>query len=132
MLIKEDSQELASVAKDEVRSFESRTGDGDVRDATVPRQLLKVIFPHLGEGNRRWRLHDGNKINWYLIRDEEFNDEVRRGIRSFASGDILECEVRIVQQITAENKVRTDLEILRVLNQISPPEPPPQLRFSTH
>ena len=130
MLIKENSRELESVAKDEARLFEPNPIDGDVRDVGIPSQLLKVISPHLGEGNRRWRLHDCNKTNWYLIRDEEFIDEVRQRSRRFASGDILECEVRIIQQITVEGRVTADLEVLRVLSHVSPPDSPPQLGFS--
>ena len=130
MVIKDRYSRLASVSKDEVNLFDSDSVERDVRNITVSSQLLTVVYPHLGEGNRKWRLHDGNKLNWYLIRDEEFINEVRQRIRRFAVGDILECEIRIIQQITPEGKIKSDLEIVKVLRQVTPVGDPSQLGFS--
>ena len=130
MVIKDKSNRLTSIDKDEINLFEPGSVDDEVRNITVSSQLLRIVSPHLGEGNKKWRLHDGNKINWYFIRDEHFLDEVRRRIRRFAVGDILECDVRIVQQITADGSVKSELEIIRVLSYLTPPGDPPQLGFS--
>ena len=112
--VKEDRNELESIGKQDLPSFGPLPEENDVVDAIIPRQWLKVVSPHLGEQNGRWKFHDGNRVNWYSIRDQSFENEVKKGARGFRYGDILECQVRQIQQVFSGGRIKTDFEILRV------------------
>ncbi len=116
MIVMENSEELEHLVKEDLPSFGVFPQDDDVVVSVIPRQFLRVIYPHLGDGIRRWRLTDGNKVNWYSIQDDAFVDEVRQGFRSFATGDVLVCEVRSTQRILDGGKIKTDLEVLTVFD----------------
>ena len=118
VVIKENARELASVRKDELRLFIADPDDGYAGDL-ISTEKLQIISPNLGGRNSRWRLRGSNKINWYSISDERFLDEVKRGLRRFAHGDILECNVRTIYEVTEEGTLRAHLEILKVIEQTS-------------
>ena len=114
MTFMENSDEVEYLVKDDLPSFEVSPQDDNVVVSVIPKQFLRVIYPNLGDGIRRWRLTDGNKVSWYSMQDDVFVDEVRQGYRSFAIGDVLVCEVRNTQRILVGGKITTDLEILTV------------------
>ena len=116
---KEGERELEFLEEDDLSFLENTLGSVDEDDNVIPRQMLKLVSPHFGNNKGRWKLEFGGKIHWFAIKDESFMAEVRDGSRSFADGDILVCEVRSIQRIVDDGKLKTELEILTVLEQLS-------------
>jgi len=118
---RQDRQPLETVEKTEVPYFQP----GDSEDAgttktIIPRQRLKLASVSFVKG--KWRLNDGEKIRWYAIRDEEFTDQVEQGLRRFGTGDLLICEVVMVQSVEDDGELKLEYEITRVLNHIPQPQ----------
>ena len=84
-----------------------------------------VTSPNFIEGNK-WRLSDGNHIALYAIRDEAFLREVRERRIRFAKDDGIEAKVRMSQWKTASGSLRTELEVLHVVQHIPAPPVPRQ------
>ena len=85
-------------------------------NTVVFRQWLSVVAPNLSGRRGRWRLSDGAKVNWYDIADQEFETEVRDGIRAFRAGDSLDCEVLQIQHMDSDGRLTLDYEIVRVFD----------------
>ena len=113
--IKENSNVLESVEEDDLPSFDPFLEEANIVDSIIPRQMLKVMNPYLGQGTGQWRLHDGDRTNRYDMMDTNFGNDVRRGVIDFRSEDVLECQVRHIQWIDATGNIKTNREILRVL-----------------
>ena len=115
--IKENGNVLESVEEEDLPSFGPFPDETNIVDSTNPSEMLKVINPYLGSGTGQWRLHDGDRANRYNMMDANFSNDVRRGDIEFRAGDILECQVRRIQQIDSDRNIRTTREILKVLKQ---------------
>lgn len=70
-------------------------------------------------------LHDGDKSRWYAMRDTEFSKEVLTGQRRFGAGDMLECEVKMIQSFSEDGDLGMEYEVTNVLSHIAlPPQIP--------
>ena len=106
---------LETVEEDDLDSFNPFPEDANTVYVPIPRQMLKVITPYLGEVVGQWQLNDGSRTDRYDMIDEIVSDRIRSGDIRFGSGDFLECQVRHVQHIGSDGKMKTDREVLRVL-----------------
>ncbi len=128
MVVRERGEELEELLESDVESFTLDSQEG-VLGFSENRQYLTVITTRFSRRSRRWQFNDGNKANWYTMRDEEFIGLVTGKEISFTYGDIFECEVRTTQRITPGGGIATDLEILRVIGRLHSNNGGFQLRF---
>ena len=118
MEVKDDEHILEFVEKKDLSSFQVQPDDGnsETTDYIIPRQRLEVVSPNLREVSAKWRLHDGSSVNWYTISDMQFQQDVQDQVKSFTSGDILVCEVRVIQSQSIDGKPTNEFEILEVFD----------------
>ena len=117
---RQDQQPLESVEKVDVAYFESADlEDEGVTKTIIPRQRLKLAAVSF-EKKGKWRLNDGERIRWYAIKDEGFASEVEQGLRRFGTGDLLICEVVMIQYVEPELKL--EYAVTRVLEHLPRPE----------
>ena len=112
---KENDNVLESVEENDLPSFDPFTSGTNTLDFIIPRQMLKVLNPYLGQKTGQWRLHDGERTNRYDMMDREFANDVRNSAIEFRAEDFLECQVRQIQWIDGNGNIKTSREILRVL-----------------
>ena len=112
---KEGNDVLESVEEEDLTSFVPFPGDGNALDFIIPRQMLKVLNPYLGQKTGQWRLHDGEKTNRYDMKDIAFANDVKNSGIEFRAEDVLECQVRQIQRIDGNGNIKITREILRVL-----------------
>lgn len=79
------------------------------------RAAFSIISLAFKEDNK-WRLHDGNTNISATIEDEEFLRQIDQNA-SFSKGDILICEVRIIQKRTRDG-LKTDYVVEKVIKHI--------------
>lgn len=119
MVVRDKNEELERIIEDDVPSFVVPS-QGNILGEAVTRQFLVIDTTRLSARSRQWRFFDGNKINSYSMRDEEFINSIMRREVGFLAGDIFECEVRSVQRMGPRGEIKTELEILRVLGRRPP------------
>ena len=117
--VREGSAELETFVESDIPSFSEIPQVGESKEF-VTRQILTIVTTQFSERSRQWRFNDGNKNNSYTVMDDEFRDSVIRGDISFTAGDIFECEVKTIQSITPDRKIKTRLEILKVVGRVHP------------
>ena len=117
--VREGSAELETFVESDIPSFSEIPQVGESIES-VTRQILTIVTTQFSERSRQWRFNDGNKNNSYTVMDDEFRDSVIRGDISFTAGDIFECEVKTIQSITPDRKIKTRLEILKVIGRLHP------------
>ena len=115
MSIKEHNRELEHAEKADLASFETPRIESN-SSTRIERQSLGIISTHFRKG--QWQLHDGTRTNSYSIKDDYFSDLVSRGEISFTYGDKLVCRVRDVEYFEDGHKVRTEYEIIEVIQHL--------------
>lgn len=78
------------------------------------RSAFSIISLAFKEDNK-WRLNDGTNPISVTIEDKIFLDKVDNNQVSFSKGDILLCDVRVVQKQT-EQGLKTDYTVIRVVD----------------
>lgn len=119
--------------KDGVDSFEARRGTTisikiskseaasfarpEIPDATLVddtrRSAFSIISLAFKEDNK-WRLNDGTNAISATIEDAEFLSRVDANQISFSKGDILVCDVKVVQKQTGSG-LKTEYTVVRVI-----------------
>ena len=121
MVIRQGSVHVDSIEKEDVGSFDAPLGDIDeVSEIIIPRQRLKIRSLNFNKDGK-WRLTDGEKVRWYAMADREFINSVQEGER-FGIGDILLCEVVMLQRTDPLGNLQLDYEVRRVLRHVLPGE----------
>ena len=86
-------------------------------DKPILEEKRRVAFSILSlafkKGNK-WRLYDGNAQINALISDDMFLKRVNSNEIAFAKGDILICDVAIIQKRTRDG-LKTDYEVIKVV-----------------
>jgi hypothetical protein len=115
-----DGPNLAAieVSREEAPFFKSVAASRVVADTTV-RMSLVIVGPSFQDGNK-WRFSDGGPSFPAALLDEDFVARVDSGER-FGKGDVLEADLRIVQQ-RAGMKISVEREVLKVHRHITPQE----------
>ena len=114
--IKDSGHELESAEKHDLPFFEPLPDNDGPENVTVSRRMLTVIAPYLGEGTGQWRLRDGNRTDYYNLRDDRFVESVKKRVFRFAVGDRLDCQVQYTQRSRTDREERIERDILRIFN----------------
>jgi hypothetical protein len=105
------------ITKDDVRSYEeAATDEGDVINDEIREMTYQVAGVSFEEGHK-WRLSEGAVTIWATIEDEAFLHDVHNNRERFGRGDLLRCQVRVVQKQRA-GKLTTEYYVIRVLKHI--------------
>jgi len=104
---------VVEVGKDEREYFVKPSLPDDILLDEVRRSAFSIISLAFKEDNK-WRLYDGNTQISATIEDSDFLQRVDANQISFAKGDILICEVRVVQRRTIDG-LKTDYVVQKVV-----------------
>jgi hypothetical protein len=105
------------VKEAEAESFAAPEVDGTVVVDEVRNMALSIASLAFKE-DRKWRFFDGNGQLSAVITDEDFLKRVDNN-EPFTKGDILRCEVRVVQRQTTSG-LKSEHTVLKVLQHIPP------------
>jgi len=112
LVVKQGDEVLAEVDKDDIEAFEVPEGEPLVdEEATF---LLRVVAPSFVSGTK-WRLNDGYRTFWAAIVDDGFWDRVNERRDLFGAGDTLRARVRYRQWEGESGSIRTEWEVVEVL-----------------
>lgn len=78
--------------------------------STTAYSIVSLAFKQ----ENKWRLHDGNAAISVSIVDSEFLQRVDANLISFAKGDILICEVEMIQRRVGDD-LKAEYTVLRVI-----------------
>lgn len=111
--VREGKEVRLSVNKTEATYFAKPTLEDDTLVDSVRTAAFSIISLAFKEDNK-WRLNDGVNSISANIEDKDFLDRVDNNQISFSKGDILICDVRVVQKQT-ESGLKTEYTIVRVV-----------------
>jgi hypothetical protein len=114
--VKKDATIVTTVSQEEAVYFAKPRVPDEILVEEVRRSAFSIISLAFKEENK-WRLYDGNTQISAAIEDEDFLQRVENNQVSFSKGDILICDVRVVQRRTLEG-LRTDYVVERVVDHI--------------
>jgi len=110
--VRENKKAILSINKNEAAFFVRPQIPDETLIDEIRRSAYSIISLAFKEDNK-WRLNDGsNPIN-ATITDEEFLRKVDNNQISFSKGDILICDVRVVQKQTDQG-LKTDYTVITV------------------
>jgi len=112
--VREGKNVRLKVEKQEAPFFSKPIIEDDMLLDTVVRSNFSIVSLAFKEDNK-WRLNDGANPISVNIEDKEFLDRVDKNQISFSKGDILLCDVRVVQKQT-EQGLRTEYTVVRVVD----------------
>lgn len=105
------------VKETEAESFAAPEVDGAIVVDEVRNMALSIVALAFKE-DRKWRFFDGNGQLSATITDEDFLRRVDNN-EPFTKGDVLRCEVRVVQRQTTSG-LKSEHTVLKVLEHIPP------------
>ena len=108
-----NGQTATEVSKDEASSFARPTLPDEILTDDVRRAAFSIVSLAFKDDNK-WRLFDGNTQISARIEDRDFLDRVDSNQIAFAKGDILICDVRVIQTRAVEG-LKTDYVVERVV-----------------
>lgn len=111
--VRESGKVLVKVEKNEALYFaKPHIPDSTLVDDTR-RSAFSIISLAFKEDNK-WRLNDGTNAISATIEDADFLSKVDANQVSFSKGDILICDVRVVQKQT-DIGLKTEYTVIRVI-----------------
>ena len=109
----DDARVTLEVSEEEGEYFAKPTIADEILLDDVRRSVFSIVSLTFKEENM-WRLNDGtNPIN-VSIEDKEFLEKVDNSQISFTKGDILICDVRVVQKQTSQG-LKTEYTVIKVV-----------------
>ncbi|MER0237020.1 hypothetical protein [Fulvimarina sp. MAC8] len=111
--------ERISVKEEEAESFRFQSSSDRVILDDVRRSAFSMVSLTFKEGNK-WRLFNGTSQISALIEDEDFIARVDNSSVSFSKGDVLICDVRIIQS-QSDAGLKTEYIIKKVIEHLKPP-----------
>lgn len=105
-----DAPDSLVVDESELSAFEP-TPDEDPRE-NERETTVEIVAPSFH--SRSWRLSEGGPTFWARIEDDFFWGRVKGRTESFVAGDLLDCRLRAVQQVTSEG-LSQDFYVVEVL-----------------
>ena len=120
VVFRDETQTLETVNKDEAAFFHPAELQTDGLTTTWVRLSNVILQPtvvRFAKGGK-WRLSDGNRTDYYTIKDTLFLGEVEQGRRTFGGKDSLICDVEIEQTIDSNGNLVTDYSIIAVAEHI--------------
>lgn len=117
MKIFENEEKKQIITKEEKDYFSSVEIDEEVLTDNDVELLLKIVTISPPQ-NHKWRLDDGEKVQFYSLKDEDFIKNIERG-KKFTLNDMFRCQVRIIQKRNkSTNKIKFEREIIKVLKHL--------------
>lgn len=111
-----DGHDPVLIETDDLLSFDlPPSPEEQLLDVTMETALQPVNVA-FNEGNK-WRVSDGDATYYATIRDQAFIDRVQAG-EAFSKSDIIRARVRTVQFRDTDGELRTEREILEVLEHL--------------
>ena len=119
LTIKPDAGDaIPPISSAEAASFVSVAREKILTDHSI-KVILSLVSPTFQDGNK-WRVSDGSTTYSAALLDGDFLMQVNNG-RRFGKGDILDVEMRIVQNLIG-SKVSVERSILKVYRHLTPQE----------
>lgn len=110
--VRQEGNPVESVSAEESTYFRRPDLD-EVVVKSVSTTAYSIVSLAFKQENK-WRLHDGNAAISVSIVDSEFLQRVDANLISFAKGDILICEVEMVQRRVGDD-LKAEYTVLRVI-----------------
>ncbi|WP_148301478.1 hypothetical protein [Asaia prunellae] len=114
--VRESGEPIVSIDRSEAIWFSKPELPDQILVDDRRRGAFSILSLAFKEDNK-WRLHDGANTISATIADEDFIRRVNASEESFSKGDVLVCDVRLIQRRT-EAGLRTDYTVERVLEHI--------------
>lgn len=108
-----DSEIVETVTADEISWFVAPVPTDELLLDDVRKMAFSIVSLAFKEDNK-WRLYDGAATIHATITDIEFLSKVDRNQIAFAKGDVLVCDVRVLQWQTTSG-AKTEYEVVRVI-----------------
>lgn len=105
------------IKEGEAESFAAPEIEGSVVIDETRNMALSIVSLAFKE-DRKWRFFDGNSQLSATISDEDFLRKVDNN-EPFTKGDVLRCEVRVIQRQTTSG-LKSEYTVLKVLEHIPP------------
>lgn len=110
--IKSEGHEVAVAGQDDAQFFHPITQEAALVEHTV-QMGLTIQEPSFKDGTgHKWTMWDGDASLQFVMEDPAFIDRIDNG-QEFRKGDVLICDVRVVQTRTG-SKLRIERTILKV------------------
>lgn len=107
-------EEVINVSSDESVYYNLPEIGDDIVSDVVYKSAFTILSLAFKDDNK-WRLNGGDGVISARIEDEEFLKRVDNSEESFSKGDILFCEVRLVQK-KSDSGLKNEYTIIRVLD----------------
>jgi hypothetical protein len=111
--VKHNKKSTVIISKKEAHFFARPEVPDETLIDDTRRSAYSILSLAFKEENK-WRLNDGNNAISAGIEDEDFLKQVDSNQISFSKGDILICDVRVVQKQT-DAGLKTDYTVLKVI-----------------
>ena len=108
-----DREITETVTADEIKWFVAPVPVDELLLDDVRKMAFSIVSLTFKEDNK-WRLYDGAATIHATITDNDFLSKVDRNQVAFAKGDVLVCEVRVLQWQTISG-AKTEYEVIRVI-----------------
>lgn len=112
--VRENRRPIVHVAKDEAQFFAKPDMPEETLVDDTRRSAYSIVALAFKEDNK-WRLNDGNGAISVSIDDADFLSKVEANQIAFAKGDILICDVHVVQKRTDQG-LRTEYTVIKVVD----------------
>lgn len=112
-LVKKDGEVTETVSREESYYFSRPVLADETLIDEVRRSAFSIVSLAFKEDNK-WRLYDGNTQINATIADPDFLERVDTNQVSFSKGDILLCDVRVMQRRSSEG-LKTDYVVEKVV-----------------
>lgn len=108
-----DSEIVETVTASEISWFNAPVPVDELLLDDVRKMAFSIVSLAFKEDNK-WRLYDGAATIHATITDVEFLSKVDRNQIAFAKGDVLVCDVRVMQWQTTSG-AKTEYEVVKVV-----------------
>jgi hypothetical protein len=121
--IRDGNRVIHSFGREDLPAFDvPKIEDDELEDLDSERIAAYEVIKPSFEDSLTWVFSDGSggKIN-AIMKDKDFAERVERGERAFAKGDVLKVRMRTRTYFSGDDGLRTDHEVLEVLEEFMNP-----------
>lgn len=115
MKYKDDNNQEVSVTVDKHQLSQAIVPDDDVTDCiNVPNVVLQIVSPTLEAKSVQWKVRYEGKVRAMKMNDLDFLALVDSRDIAFSKGDILRCDIQIIDTENADGSSKRKYVITRV------------------